>query len=92
MDLGTIKEKLSRGTYRTIEQYHRDVGLVFENCITFNGKEDPFGQVKLITDSLRFYLNLLSVVCDVTAEVVANQQRVFHEKGYFDRARSKCLS
>lgn len=36
MDFGTMSNKLSQGTYETMEQFSRDVELVFSNCRKFN--------------------------------------------------------
>eukprot|EP00026_Physarum_polycephalum_P002433 Phypoly_transcript_02439.p1 GENE.Phypoly_transcript_02439~~Phypoly_transcript_02439.p1 ORF type:complete len:769 (+),score=192.19 Phypoly_transcript_02439:134-2440(+) len=36
MDLGTIKSNLDRDAYSTVNQYARDVRLVFMNALTFN--------------------------------------------------------
>ncbi|KAI0375461.1 hypothetical protein BV20DRAFT_960622 [Pilatotrama ljubarskyi] len=36
MDFGTIGTKLSEGKYSTMEDFARDVELVFQNCRTFN--------------------------------------------------------
>lgn len=36
MDFGTMSEKLSQGKYSTMEEFGKDVELVFSNCRTFN--------------------------------------------------------
>lgn len=36
MDLGTIAKKLNDWQYQTMEDFERDVRLVFKNCYTFN--------------------------------------------------------
>ncbi|XP_066598355.1 bromodomain adjacent to zinc finger domain protein 1A isoform X2 [Prorops nasuta] len=36
MDFGTVKEKLANGLYETIEQFHSDCRLIFDNCQTYN--------------------------------------------------------
>ena len=45
MDLGTMKRKLSAGKYTNIDDFHRDILLIFDNCIEFNGKDADYGQV-----------------------------------------------
>jgi hypothetical protein len=45
MDLGTIREKIMNGEYVSCEDFQKDINLMFENCIVFNGKDDPVGQV-----------------------------------------------
>ncbi|EMR11523.1 hypothetical protein PNEG_00534 [Pneumocystis murina B123] len=41
MDFGTIDKKLSSKQYETVEEFKKDVELVFTNCFTFNGEESP---------------------------------------------------
>ncbi|QLL33272.1 hypothetical protein HG536_0E01830 [Torulaspora globosa] len=36
MDLGTVAKKLDNWKYQTLEEFERDVRLVFENCYKFN--------------------------------------------------------
>ncbi len=36
MDFRTIREKLNRGDYKTMEAFADDVGLIFRNCRQFN--------------------------------------------------------
>ena len=36
MDFGTMSTKLSEGTYATMEEFAKDVELIFRNCRTFN--------------------------------------------------------
>lgn len=38
IDLGTIKQRLNQGEYRTAEQGAKDVRLVWENCKLYNGE------------------------------------------------------
>lgn len=40
MDFGTIKNKLNMGNYNSDGQVMRDIGLIFENCNTYNSSED----------------------------------------------------
>lgn len=39
MDLGTIKTKLERGEYGSVDDFAYDVRLVFKNCLKFNQEE-----------------------------------------------------
>ncbi|QSL64055.1 hypothetical protein MERGE_000210 [Pneumocystis wakefieldiae] len=41
MDFGTIDKKLSSKQYETVDDFKKDVELVFTNCFTFNGEESP---------------------------------------------------
>ncbi|EEB88092.1 hypothetical protein MPER_14275, partial [Moniliophthora perniciosa FA553] len=36
MDFGTMSEKLSRGQYSTVDEFRKDIELVFSNCRQFN--------------------------------------------------------
>ncbi|KIK70503.1 hypothetical protein GYMLUDRAFT_32530 [Collybiopsis luxurians FD-317 M1] len=36
MDLGTISAKLGRGAYSSMEEFRKDMGLIFSNCRQFN--------------------------------------------------------
>jgi len=38
MDFGTIKENLKRHFYMNMQQFLKDIELVFENCILYNGE------------------------------------------------------
>ncbi|TPX60024.1 hypothetical protein PhCBS80983_g02093 [Powellomyces hirtus] len=44
MDLATIEGKLRDGRYSNAQQFVEDMGLMFQNCYTFNGRESPVGQ------------------------------------------------
>lgn len=40
MDLGTIRDKLNTSAYKTLADWHKDMMLVWSNCILYNGKND----------------------------------------------------
>jgi hypothetical protein len=40
MDLGTVRDKLSRGKYTTTAEWYSDAALVFQNALTYYPKED----------------------------------------------------
>ncbi|XP_048446744.1 homeotic protein female sterile isoform X2 [Pyrus x bretschneideri] len=44
MDFGTISEKLSGGTYRTLEEFQHDVFLVFSNAMSYNAPSSIFNR------------------------------------------------
>jgi hypothetical protein len=44
MDLGTIKNKLNNNVYKNIEEFTRDMNLVFDNCVKYNGVENPIAK------------------------------------------------
>ncbi|KAM1337451.1 hypothetical protein ACFX13_042394 [Malus domestica] len=56
MDFGTISEKLSAGSYRTLEEFQHDVYLVSANAMTYNPPSSIFNReardVKIIADEL----------------------------------------
>jgi len=45
MDLNLVKERLESGYYKRVEDTVRDVKLVFENAIQYNGLDSDVGQV-----------------------------------------------
>jgi len=45
MDLGTIQTKLQTGKYRDPEGFCRDMRLVWDNCIFYNGKQNGYGKL-----------------------------------------------
>eukprot|EP00128_Syssomonas_multiformis_P003766 Colp12_sorted_trinity150504_noHs@33699 len=47
MDFGTIRLKLQKGSYSSVQDFAADMRLVFKNCYTFNGepREDLTGSV-----------------------------------------------
>jgi hypothetical protein len=47
MDLGTVRNYLHCGKYETIEKCFDDVRLVFQNAVTFNGKDHFIAKVAL---------------------------------------------
>ena len=42
MDLGTIKNKLKKHSYKTLYQVHEDIRLVWSNCMTYNADGSDF--------------------------------------------------
>lgn len=42
MDLGTVKRKLERGSYKTHEECAEDIRLVWSNCMLFNEEDSDF--------------------------------------------------
>lgn len=42
MDLGTIKDKLDNGKYKSLEEAANDVRLVWKNCMTYNQEGSDF--------------------------------------------------
>jgi len=38
MDLGTLKNNLKAGLYASPAVFQRDMGLIFQNCILYNGE------------------------------------------------------
>ncbi|XP_050153822.1 uncharacterized protein LOC126628248 isoform X3 [Malus sylvestris] len=56
MDFGTISEKLSAGSYRTLEEFQHDVYLVSANAMSYNPPSSIFNReardVKIIADEL----------------------------------------
>jgi hypothetical protein len=44
-DLGTIRRKLEARSYKSAEDWRRDVGLVWSNAERYNGRDSPVGMV-----------------------------------------------
>ena len=47
MDFATIKTKLNFNCYSCEEDFNRDMILVFDNCLAYNGKESLYGKVAM---------------------------------------------
>ena len=45
MDFGTIKKKLNLNIYQKVEEFLKDMSLVFSNCQLYNGTETPVGRI-----------------------------------------------
>jgi hypothetical protein len=43
MDLGTIRERLERNHYKTVQNWREDMLLTFSNAIAYNGKTSSIG-------------------------------------------------
>jgi len=49
MDLQTLENNVNSGKYRTMDQFYRDVLLIFKNCRQFNG---PLSEITAAGDAL----------------------------------------
>ena len=45
MDFGTIKEKLKCHHYLNMQMFLKDIELVFNNCILYNGEQSQVTQL-----------------------------------------------
>ena len=45
MDFGTVKEKLRSHQYTRIEEFIKDVQLIFANCFQYNGHESRVAEM-----------------------------------------------
>ena len=45
MDFGTMRDKLKRHAYRKIEEFIRDMRLVFGNCLKYNGPDSTISKM-----------------------------------------------
>lgn len=45
MDYTTIKDKLSRNEYKSVDEFVTDVHRVYDNCILYNGPTNPYSQI-----------------------------------------------
>lgn len=46
MDLGTIRKRIDRNKYSTVQSFVRDVELVVDNCRRFNQADSAASKVK----------------------------------------------
>ena len=44
-DLGTVKQKLTEQKYKTLDEFKRDVNLIWENAALFNGRQATISQM-----------------------------------------------
>ncbi len=44
MDFTTVKKKLSHNVYNSVQEFIRDMNLVFDNCVHYNGVENPIAK------------------------------------------------
>ena len=51
MDLSTIEKKLRESEYRDAQEFKADFDLIINNCITFNGVENPVSMMARNMDS-----------------------------------------
>ncbi len=47
MDLGTVKLKLDRGRYRSLEAFEADLRCVWTNCFAFNQDSSAAHRVRM---------------------------------------------
>ena len=45
MDFSTMRDKLNQHRYRCIEEFIKDIQLVFNNCFRYNGVESRVGEM-----------------------------------------------
>lgn len=45
MDFKLIRTKLSDGVYKGMDEFVRDMNLVFDNCIKYNGDQNPVAKI-----------------------------------------------
>lgn len=56
MDLGTVRKKLEENIYRTVEEWKKDVDLVWSNSLKYN----KTGLITVITADLKEYFDKIS--------------------------------
>lgn len=45
MDYTTMKSKLMYNCYKSAEDFTRDIHLIYDNCIKYNGPESVYGRL-----------------------------------------------
>jgi len=61
MDLGLIRRRLENGFYQNLYSFERDVHLVFDNCILYNGEDSALGEIAVDLKN-RFLLDLQTML------------------------------
>jgi hypothetical protein len=54
MDLSTILKNIRKGKYTSLISFDRDMSLVFQNCIAYNGIQSEFGKVGKLDLSVEY--------------------------------------
>jgi hypothetical protein len=75
MHLTLMKKKISRGDYKSVEEFHKDVNLIVDNCVKYNGDDSDFATTAFeFRDSYFNFLNnnssiqeQLAAICNGTA-------------------------
>jgi hypothetical protein len=69
-DLGTVRTKLSNDRYRSLQEFKRDVNLIWENAATYNGR--PSLPVYIADELSRVFQKRMSVLEDPPVDAWIN--------------------
>jgi histone acetyltransferase len=47
MDYSTMKHKLSYNAYKNEEDFGKDICLVYDNCVKYNGENSDYGRLAI---------------------------------------------
>ena len=61
-DLGLVQRKLTNGEYKTVAQFKEELGLIWSNCIKYNGEDSLMGAIA--ADLKQFSERLLVFLSD----------------------------
>jgi len=48
MDFSTMRDKIDRHVYRTIDDLNEDFQLIINNCLTYNERDSPLHKLALV--------------------------------------------
>jgi Bromodomain len=48
MDLKTLLKKVVAKNYRTIDSFLRDLSLIYENCVAYNGADHLYSKISQV--------------------------------------------
>lgn len=68
MDLTTLSEKLENGQYANIEEWKKDVMLIWSNCKEFNDKKNVLHQCATVLEKkcLKYFTHIPRCESDIT--------------------------
>jgi hypothetical protein len=69
-DLGTVRTKLSNDRYRSLQDFKRDINLIWENAATYNGR--PSLPVYIADELSRLFQKRMSVLEDPPTDAWIN--------------------
>lgn len=63
MELTTMKRKVMRGDYSSIDEFHEDVMLIYSNCVTYNSRSKRFIEVSKLCTFIHLCFIFVSNSC-----------------------------
>eukprot|EP00871_Galdieria_phlegrea_P004984 jgi/Galph1/5487/GphlegSOOS_G4166.1 len=71
MDLGTVREKLNREQYSSVEDFREDIDLIWDNCCLYNAPDTEFytAAVKLREVTVKLFEQLESAFLEAGVQI-----------------------